>query len=279
MPVLDVILNCACLLLWLNWRSQSLAGVPRASGIALVGTLRRVDRSSAEHWVSPALLVTLLIGRAFLYWHIGATAHWTPRISLAAVVLHFRADYFTRMLVFSWLGFLRILGGFYFSLLLLAALNRAGTAGPWNVLIRAHLGFLGRVPVWLGVLLPFLFTFLFWLITGPLLAAMKVHLPVTSFYQLCAQASVVGLEGWLVWPYVIAAVLILNIVSSYVYLGNAPLWNFMNSTAQQLLRPLRFLPLRMGKVDLAPMPALAFLVAIIVFAPAGLTALYKALAT
>ena len=278
MAVLDFILNCACLLLWLNWRSRGLAGVPRAPGIALVGTLRRAGSASRDRWSSPAVLAVVLFVRAFLYWQAGTTAHWMPQISLSGVVLHFRPNHFTRMLVFSLLGFLRVLAGFYFSLLLLAALNRPGTAGSWNALVRAHLGFLGRAPAWLGVLLPFAFTFLFWLIAAPLLAVLQVHLPAASFAHLCVQAAIIGLEGWMPWPFVLAAILLLHIVSSYVYLGNAPFWNFINATAQQLLKPFQILPLRLGKVDLAPVMALALLVIVVVFVPAGLVSLYQALA-
>jgi uncharacterized protein YggT (Ycf19 family) len=113
---------------------------------------------------------------------------------------------------------------------------------------------------------------------GPLLALLKVHLPVTSFYQLFIQASIIGLDGWMLWQYVIGAVLVLSIVSSYVYLGNAPFWNYINATAQQLLRPFQILPLRLGQVDLAPVLALALLVTVVIFAPAGLASLYKAFA-
>ncbi len=278
MPVLDFILNCACLLLWLNWRSRGLAGTPHVSGIALVGTLRRAGDSKRDRWSSPAVLVAVLIVRAFLYWQVGTAHHWAPQISLSAVVLHFRPDHFTRMLAFSLFGFLRMLGGFYFTLLLLTALNRAGTAGSWPALIRAHLGLLGRLPGWLCLLLPFVVTFLFWLVAGPLLALIRVHLPVTSFYQLCLQASIIGLHGWMVWPCVIAALLGLHLVSSYVYFGRAPFWNFVNAIARQLLRPGAVLPLRLGKFDLVPLIGIVLMVLVALQAPQGLAWLYQRLA-
>ena len=275
MPVLDFILNCACLLLWLNWRSQGLASPDRSPAMALISTLKRAEPGPRDSWTSPISLVSILIVRAFIYWHAGPAAQWMPRISLAAIVLHFRSDLFTRMLLFSLLNFLVFLAAFYFSLLLIAAVNRKTTpANPWNAVVRAHLGIFARLPSWLCLLLPFIFTFLLWLALAPLLASMKIHLPVKSFSQLCAQAAVIGLSGWLFWPYVIAAILLLHIISSYVYFGNAPFWHFINTTARGLLRPVAWLPLRVGKVDFTPLLTLGLLALIILFAPRGLAWLY-----
>jgi len=272
---IDFILNCACLLLWLNWRSQRLALIERAPGIALIGTLKRAGGKPRENWTSPILLAAILVIRAFIYWEAGPSAHWMPRISLAAIVLHFRSDMFTRMFLFSLLNFLAWLAAFYFSLLLVVAVNRQTTsADPWNALVRAHLGILGRFPAWLNLLLPFVFTFLLWLMLAPPLASMKIHLPVNSFQQLCAQAAIIGLSGWLVWPFIITVVLVLHVVSSYVYFGNAPFWIFINNTARGLLRPLAWLPLRAGKIDFAPLLVLALMITIILFAPGGLAKLY-----
>ena len=103
------------------------------------------------------------------------------------------------------------------------------------------------------------------------------HQPIRSLAQLCGQAAVVGIAGWLVWGYAIGAVLILYVLSSYVYLGNAPFWSFINLTARNLLRPLSALPLRLGKIDLAPLLALALLAVLAWWAPAGLEWAYRKL--
>ena len=66
----------------------------------------------------------------------------------------------------------------------------------------------------------------------------------------------------------------LYVVSSYVYLGRAPLWNFVGGTARNLLRPVARLPLRMGKIDLVPVLALAAVVLLAIFVPRLLAALY-----
>ena len=278
MAVLDIILNCACLLLWLNWRSRGLAAPVRVTGIALVSTLKRTRSASSERWVSPAVLVTILFVRAIIYWQIGSVAHWTPRLSLEAIVLSFRGDMFSRMLLYSLLGFLQCLAAFCFSLLLLAAVNRRDAVNdPWLALVRAHLGRAAALPGWLLLLLPAAITFCFWLIAGPLLGVMAVQLPAGSFRQLVEQAFVIALGSWLLWQYVLVGLLVLHIVSSYVYLGSAPFWNFLNTTARNLLRPASSLPLRVGKIDLVPILALAVVVTIAVFTPRLLAALYMKL--
>ena len=278
MSVLDFILNCAGLLLWLNWRSRGLSGPGRAAGIALISTLRRAETQRRDAWVAPLILVSVLFLRAVFYWQIGPALGWLPRLPLGAIVLHFRSDMFTRMLAFSLLGFLLFLAVFYFSLLLLAGTSRASSQGdPWVGWVRAHLGPCARLPGWLQLLLPPVITFCFWIIIGPLLGLMGVQAAAVSFRHLVEQAVVIGLGAWLCWQFLIIAVLVLHMVASYVYLGNAPFWNLITITAQNLLRPLAALPLRAGKIDFAPVLALTVVVLASFFIPQLLVWLYARL--
>ena len=43
----------------------------------------------------------------------------------------------------------------------------------------------------------------------------------------CGQGVVLGLGAYLTWRFVIAAFLILFVLSSYVYFGNQPFWNYV----------------------------------------------------
>jgi uncharacterized protein YggT (Ycf19 family) len=275
MAVLDFILSVVCLLLWLNWRSRGLGSLPnRPPPLQLLGTLRRAGSTPRERWSSPLVLAAILLLRAMIYWQVGPGLRWLPQLSMPGFVLHFRPDVLGRMLIFSLLGFILLLGAFYFSLLLLAAVN-AKENDPWTSLVRAHLGPLAKLHPWLCLVLPFWASFLFWLAMAPLLATIHVHLPIRSFAQLCGEAAVVGLGGWLLWRYVVGIVLLLHIISSYVYFGNAPFWKFISATAQNLLRPVTWLPLRLGKVDLAPILALALVICAGIFAPNLLASLYR----
>lgn len=276
MPVIDIILNCVCLLLWLNWRSRRMINVPRVPGLALIGTLTRAGASAPERWTSPLALLVILLLRAVIYAQVGHSARWHPQISVAAFVLPFRPDLFPHMLAYSLLNFLLCAGAFYFSLLLVAGVNRgASPADSWTALARMHLGVLGRCPGWLCLVAPFVTVLLFWMLTGPLLAFMAIHAPIRSFNHLLVQSAIVGLGGWLLWQYLIVIVLLLHLVSSYVFLGNAPVWSFVAATARGLLRPLAPLPLRIGKIDLRPPFALAAAVTLALHVPRGLAWLYE----
>ena len=278
MSVLDFILNCVGLIVWLNWRSQGLSGPGQASGIALISTLRRAENHRRSPWTVPLILVAGLLLRAIFYWQIGPALGWLPRLPLGAIVLHFRSDMFTRMFVFSLLSFLLFLAVFYFSLLLLAGLSRpSGPAAPWSAWVRAHLGPAARLPGWLLLLLPPAVTFCAWILLGPLLGWMQVQAGAVSLRHLVEQAVVIGLASWLCWQFFVIAVLVLHVVSSYVYLGNAPFWNLITLTAQSLLRPLAWLPLRAGRIDFAPVFALAVVVLAAVFVPSLLVWLYARL--
>lgn len=261
MSALDLLLSCAAVLLWLNWWGGGWAS-PRPSGIALVTTLRRAEPPRRDRWRSPVILGAILLLRALFYWQIGPGLNWMPRLSLVAVEIPFRTDNLGRMLLFSLLGFLVTGAVFYFCLLLLSAVNqKAAPTDYWQGLIRVLVGAIERWPAWLKLLLPFAAAVLFWLAVGPLLSAMGIQLPVQSYRHRLEEAALIGCSAWLSWKYVIAGVLVLHIVSTYVYLGNALTWQHINMTAQNLLRPLAWLPLRIGQFDFAPVLALVLVFA------------------
>ena len=279
MAVLDFILNCVCLLLWLNWRSRGLTSLPSAPGIALIGTLKRAERRRAERWPSSLALVVILFARAVLYAELGSSTRWTPSLSFGSIALHFRTDDFVRMLLFSFLGFAMFLAVFYFSLFLIAAVNRSAPKDePWTALLRAHLGIFARLPASLMLLAPFLIAFVFWIVLCPMFEKLQLTVATKSFSRVAEQALVIGLSAWTLWQYVVAVLLVLYIVSSYVYLGSAPFWNFIALTARNLLSPLSAVPLRLGKIDLAPLFGLAMVIVFALYAHRGLALLYAKLA-
>ncbi len=53
--------------------------------------------------------------------------------------------------------------------------------------------------------------------------------------------------------FLLPAFLLLHLVTSYVYLGTSPVWDFVGATARNLLAPLRWLPLRIARFDFAPL--------------------------
>lgn len=258
MALLNFILNLAALLLWLGWRSRKVASPGRPAGIALISTLKRADPSGGQTWIFAAALAGLLFLRAVLYSQIGPSIHWIPSLPLGATSLSFSSMIFVRTLLYSVLSFGVFLGAFYFWLLLLSAVNQhTAESDPWQSLVRAHLGRLDRCPAGLKFFLPTLLTALLWLAMSPLLTWLGINASAKSFSHVAQQAVVIGLGAMLAWKPLLVAVLLLHTLASYVYFGSTPFWNFISSTARQLLRPLDRFPLRAGKVDLAPLVGIA----------------------
>src|SRR4030095_10608584 len=126
MALIDFILNVAAVLLLLNWRSAKLDSLLKRAPATLVSTLKRTEPSRFRSWQVFAGVGALLLLPALLYWQIGPSSNWTPRIDLLFVSLAFRGDVFTPVLLFSFLSFLRALTTFYFWMLALAFINRGG---------------------------------------------------------------------------------------------------------------------------------------------------------
>jgi uncharacterized protein YggT (Ycf19 family) len=79
------------------------------------------------------------------------------------------------------------------------------------------------------------------------------------------ESLVIGLGSYLVWKFLIATLLALHLLNSYIYFGRQPFWNYMNAVTNQLLQPLSKIQLRAGKADFAPVVGIA-----VVFLLAGL---------
>lgn len=254
---IDFTLNLAALLLWLSWRAARFDPLGKTAAVSLLGTLKRAEQRRPAAGRYLLALGALLLARAVLYWQIGPAVHWTPHLRLVAVSIPFRSEFFDRMLVFSLLSFGVVLAGFLFSLVLLSVLNPRVTDDEISRLVRIHLGRVDRWPVWVKGLLPFVAGALFWVVTALLLSAMGIIPRAPSSATRFHQALLIGLCAYLTWKYVLVALLLLHLLNSYVYLGNRPLWNFVNGAARKLLAPLRPLPLRWGMMDFSPVVGMA----------------------
>jgi uncharacterized protein YggT (Ycf19 family) len=274
---LDSILNLAALLLWLNWRAINVASIGQSPPATLAGTIRRAEPLRVRPWHYLLALIALLIIRAWVYWQLGEYSGWMPSLRLGAVAAPFRPDFFSRALVYSVLSFGIVLACFYFWLLFLSAINgRSTDAGPVQKVVRLHLGPLDRWWWPLKVLIPFAAAILFWVCVSPLLASYNIVSSATVL-QRVEQGAAIGLASYLSWQYLIYGVLLLYILTSYVYLGEHPLWGFLALTGRNVLAPLRSIPLRVGRVDLAPFFAIALTFVVAAFAQRKLTVLYSRL--
>jgi uncharacterized protein YggT (Ycf19 family) len=57
----------------------------------------------------------------------------------------------------------------------------------------------------------------------------------------------------------LGGILVLHLLNSYVYFGKHPFWKYIHDTSQSLLAPLEKIPLRIGKVDFAPVLGLVIM--------------------
>jgi uncharacterized protein YggT (Ycf19 family) len=205
-------------------------------------------------WKFLAGLISILLLRGLLYWQVGSAAGWTPKLNLLVVVLAFRIDIFGVAVLFSLLSFLELLAVVYFWLVILAMLNyRTEQGDPLLRLVRLQLGPVARWHWSIQLLFPLFIIASLWMALHPLLYRASVVAQVQSLTRLTEQGLLIGAVLYLTLKYLLPAILLAQLVLTYVYLGKSPLWEFIGTTAGHVLAPIRRLPLRVGKLDLSPL--------------------------
>ena len=274
MSWVDFILNIAGLLLWLNWRAGKADPLGKRTPATLLGTLRSAAPQRTGRWDLPLVLGALIFLRAILYWLIGPALHWAGILNLGVISLSFRSDVFGRIMLFSLLSFLLTLGIFYSWLILLSLLRGPK---PIHDFVRMQLGQVDGWPGGVKWFLPLVVTAVSWLLTSLILEKMGIiPRPVSGAWRI-GESLVIASQSYLIWKFSIAAILVLHLMNSYIYFGRHPIWNYIDTTAQTLLRPLRAIPLRIGKVDFAPVLGIALVFFAAEFAGRGIGLLYRRL--
>ncbi len=271
MGFIDSILNLAGLLLWLNWRSLRFDPLAKRTPATLMGTLRPASPEKLRRWHLLVFIIGLLFVRAVLYRWIGSMTHWTAKLDLDVIALSFRSDSFSRILIFSFFSFGLALGIFYVSLLLLSLLKGPD---PIQGLVKVPLGRVDNWPRSVKICLPFIATAGCWWLANWLFAWLQIIPYPASAAQRIEQSIVIGLASYLVWKIPAIVILLLHLANSYVYFGQHPFWNYLNVVARKMLAPLKIFPLRIGRVDLAPVLAVAIIFFAGEFATRGLRWLY-----
>lgn len=262
MNVLDFILNLAALLLWLNWRASTMPEPAALPGKSLAATLRRAGGPRRADWGSLLLLAAILLIRAIFYWQIGRTLDWTALLDAQVFTVAFSSHFLDRMLLYSFLSFGRVLLLAYAWLLLLSILQHGDPAGHAQRMVAWQLGRVHRWPGVVKALLPFVLGTLAWAGLNAWLGG-TFYLPEPGgAARLWAQSAAVGACVYLAWVPLLAGLLGLHLVESYVYLGKSAFWDFTSACARGLLLPLQKIPLRVGRVDLMPLVLLAVLIAL-----------------
>jgi len=272
MSLIDLILNIACVLLWLKWRDKSHDLL--TPKVSLIVTLKKTRPSHRRIWFLMGLLALLLI-RSVFYWQLGSALNWNPPIWFGVIPLPFRGDFFSRMLFFSFLSFGVALVLFYHCLLLLSILNsKELETDPLQNLVQEQLGILDRLPTFVKLSLPWLAMLLFWSALSKPLVAIGILPPPKSWQHLIEQGVVTGASIYLAWKYLIAGFLLLHLLNSYIYFGPGLAWIFIDRTARQILKPISWLPLRLGRFDFAPIVGTALVLVAAHYAMRGLVWVY-----
>jgi uncharacterized protein YggT (Ycf19 family) len=268
MGAIDFLLNLAGLLLWLSWRTLRFDPLAKSAPVTLVGTLKRTEPRRVKGWQLVVVLSAIIGLRALLYLLIGAPADWTPKLNLELVVLAFRGDLLGSVFTYSLLSFLRTMVVFYFWLLVLAMINGSRTdKDPIQRLVRVHLGRIGRWPWQVQLLLPFLTVTALWMTFHPVLVQAGVVARVHSTAHLAEEGLLVTVGLFLSLKYLLPSFLLLHLVSSYVYLGTTPFWDFVARTSTNLMAPLRWLPLRLARLDLTPVISVFLILCVLEWLP------------
>jgi uncharacterized protein YggT (Ycf19 family) len=275
MLIVDFILNLAGLLIWLGWRSKRFDPLIKGRPATLMGTLRPASTKPRHRWHLLALIGGMLLLRALIYWGMGLEK--SGKLNLGLVVLYFSNSLhwrgwagFEHMLIYSFSSFGLMLGVFYLWILLLSLLS-----GPMPIhgLVAIPLGRVDGWPRWIKAALPLVGTGIVWLLGSWCLNWLHL-LPEISVASRLKQSLLIGLSSYLQWVYPLGAILILHLVNSYVYFGSHPGWRYVTATAETLLRPLEKLPLRVGRVDFAPLVGAGLVFLAAHFAELGLNRLY-----
>jgi uncharacterized protein YggT (Ycf19 family) len=254
MPLMDFILNVAGLLLWFTWRAAGFGSVAKLTPATPAGGHRRAKSSRLLRWLSLLALFALVCGRAFFYRLLGPAVDWTASLNLGAVTLFFRTDDFWLTLFFSCLSFARVLVLAYFWLLALCVINRnAKDAHMVSDLICRQLSRVAAWPVSVQLVLPLVFVAAIWPGLHALLTYASITNEIPSFGRLMLQVWLIGLGIYFSLKFLIPALLFADLIAGYIYFGSGPFWVFLSTTARNLLAPLQRLPLRIGKVDFAPL--------------------------
>jgi uncharacterized protein YggT (Ycf19 family) len=242
----------------MSWRMASASPEDVPWQRTLLRTLRRAAPKGRLHWGYPALLLAVLLLRGLLYFQLGSALHWVPQLDFDLLTIPFRSDRLGRMMLFSFLGFGQWLGGFYLWLLLLSALaHRVPEGNSVRHFVQINLGWPDRLPSVVKLLLPLPVVTLLWAGAAWWFGHLGLMPAPASVGQVMAQGGVLALGSLLLWQYLLAAILILFLIHSYVFIGSTPFSEFIDGVGFAALAPLRWVPLRLGKVDGAPVVALA----------------------
>lgn len=149
---------------------------------------------------------------------------------------------------------------FYFWLLFLGIFNKGESVNENNFLHRGiHLmvGKLDHWPVLFRVCIPGVVGVILWFLLCALLEWTHMIPTQESWKIVFRESLVVGLCAYLPWCHLLAGLIFVYFLHSYIYLGISPVWNYLHAITRKALGPLYLLPLQISKIDFTPVAAMA----------------------
>jgi len=274
MALLNLLLDLVALVLFLSGLGVG-TRMPTHRAGTLLSNLKLAESTRGRRWPLFAALAALLLLRPWFYSSVAEVSGWIPSWDPVPATVPFRPDFPSRLLVFSVVSFAWTLLQFLSWILFAAALSRM-TREPsaWNRFFHDMLGPYSRMPAVLMIVLPAVGGALFWAAMALPFQAIGILPPIRSWEHLALQSGLVGLGVWVAGSWMVCGLLILRLINSYVYLGTHPFWDFVHQVGGALLRPVEWIPARIGKLDLTALVAAALVAAGARAAELGLTHLY-----
>jgi hypothetical protein len=256
--LVDFILNLVGMLLWLSWLAIGITAATRPRALTLVSTLKRAEPYPPRRWAPLFFLLVLLVGRGVLYWRMAPASGLSGAVDLGAVLLVFQGDSLGVMALYSFVSFGKVLGCYYLWLLLVVIANGSmPDSDPVQRMVRMQLGWVNRLPVLLQWLLPLVGGGVLWLLLRWPFMRLGLYGPVSGVDSFWQESLLFGLGTYLAWQYLVAGLLLVHWINSYVYLGNSVVWHYLASTGRQILRPFRVVPLAYGRADFTAVVGIA----------------------
>lgn len=255
LETINLLLNLAGLGLWIGAFVFSRAAVQLSRPLTLLSTLRPETSAAHGRLVLLGSLTAMLVLRAAAYWNFSTTGGRLPSVDFGILSISFRSDLFTDMLAYSISSFLVFLYLYYLWMLGISlCCHSSGLVDSIENFVKQQLRFLASWYVGWKVFASLSAGAGLWLAVGSALLVFGIgEIPREwSVSTLLLQSPFVAASFGCSFLLVMAAVLALHFINSYVYFGEHAVWPFIDRTAKVYLSPLRRFPLMLGRFDFAP---------------------------
>ncbi|MGA4644148.1 hypothetical protein [Limisphaera sp. 4302-co] len=264
MAWVDSLLNLVCVLLAVGARAGRDDWDRRRAAATLAGTLRPAAVSRVRTGWTWAAAGAVWALRTWLDWLAGGWSDWSPRVDFGVLTLSFPVLPGWRglglMAVYTLLSLAVWLTALALWMVLLSCAGQGVCEGnPVHAWVRRCVGPLARWPCGLRLVFPMVCVAVLWLALEPLLFMLGLLPQPTPWPWRAWQALVMGVGCGRAWVPVVTGLLVLYWLNLYVYFGRHPIWDYVARIGRRWVSPVRWLPLRVARMDFAPV-ALALLV-------------------